>query len=57
MERSEAMKRSTWLGFLGLALWATSRLSWGAAARAGDWPGWRGPTGCGTVDVKDLPLK
>lgn len=45
MERSEAMKRSTWLGFIGLALWATSQLSWGAVARAGDWPGWRGPTG------------
>ncbi len=28
-----------------------------AVARASDWPGWRGPTGCGTTDEKDLPLK
>jgi len=26
------------------------------AARAGDWPGWRGPTGMGHTDEKDLPL-
>lgn len=25
-------------------------------ARASDWPGWRGPTGVGTSDAKDLPL-
>jgi outer membrane protein assembly factor BamB len=25
-------------------------------ARAGDWPGWRGPTGQGVSDEKDLPL-
>jgi outer membrane protein assembly factor BamB len=24
--------------------------------RAGDWPGWRGPTGMGHTDEKDLPL-
>ncbi|HUT36787.1 MAG TPA: PQQ-binding-like beta-propeller repeat protein [Planctomycetota bacterium] len=24
---------------------------------AGNWPGWRGPTGMGTTDEKDLPLK
>lgn len=24
--------------------------------RAGDWPGWRGPTGMGTTDAKGLPL-
>ena len=24
--------------------------------RAGDWPGWRGPTGLGYTDEKDLPL-
>ncbi len=23
---------------------------------AGDWPGWRGPTGMGYTDEKDLPL-
>jgi outer membrane protein assembly factor BamB len=26
------------------------------AAWAGDWPGWRGPTGLGYTDEKDLPL-
>jgi outer membrane protein assembly factor BamB len=26
------------------------------AARAGDWPGWRGPTGMGVSPEKDLPL-
>jgi outer membrane protein assembly factor BamB len=26
------------------------------ASRAGDWPGWRGPTGLGYTDEKDLPL-
>jgi len=27
-----------------------------AMGRAGNWPGWRGPTGAGTTDEKDLPL-
>jgi outer membrane protein assembly factor BamB len=27
-----------------------------AACQAGDWPGWRGPTGLGYTDEKDLPL-
>src|SRR5262245_31272135 len=27
-----------------------------AAGRAGDWPGWRGPTGVGDTDEKDVPL-
>lgn len=27
-----------------------------SAARAGDWPGWRGPTGQGVSDEKGLPL-
>ncbi len=26
------------------------------SGRAGDWPGWRGPTGVGVSDEKDLPL-
>lgn len=26
------------------------------AAHAGDWPAWRGPTGMGTTDARDLPL-
>jgi outer membrane protein assembly factor BamB len=28
----------------------------GPSTRAGDWPGWRGPTGAGITDEKDLPL-
>jgi outer membrane protein assembly factor BamB len=31
-------------------------LAFYGTARAGDWPGWRGPTGCGYADEKDLPL-
>src|SRR4051812_7565163 len=27
-----------------------------SSATAGDWPGWRGPTGLGYTDEKDLPL-
>jgi outer membrane protein assembly factor BamB len=34
---------------MGLTMWA-------GAAGAGDWPGWRGATGCGTTDETDLPL-
>lgn len=32
-------------------------LALAATTRAGDWPGWRGPTGLGYSDEKDLPLK
>lgn len=28
-----------------------------ASVRAGNWPGWRGPTGMGTTSEKDLPLR
>src|SRR5262245_16584466 len=28
-----------------------------AESRSADWPGWRGPTGMGHTDEKDLPLK
>jgi outer membrane protein assembly factor BamB len=28
----------------------------GTGVRGGDWPGWRGPTGLGYTDEKDLPL-
>lgn len=39
------------LGFIGVSL------SWLSAARAGEhWPGWRGPTGVGAADGKNLPL-
>ena len=42
----------------------TKQVSWtvlvalltAAAAGAADWPGWRGPTGMGVSDEKDLPL-
>jgi outer membrane protein assembly factor BamB len=39
---------------LGLLVIVTIRSA--AAARAGDWPGWRGPTGMGQTEEKDLPL-
>jgi hypothetical protein len=28
-----------------------------AVSRAGNWPCWRGPTGMGYTDEKDLPLR
>ncbi len=31
-------------------------LGFAGASNAGDWPGWRGPTGMGQVDDKNLPL-
>ncbi len=31
-------------------------LIFAACVNAGDWPGWRGPTGVGYTDEKDLPL-
>src|SRR5262249_21351970 len=39
-----------------LALALVGNLPVPAAVRAGDWPGWRGPTGLGYTDEKDLPL-
>jgi outer membrane protein assembly factor BamB len=41
--------RTICLGVLVLAL--------AGAARAGDWPGWRGPRGDGVSDEKDTPIK
>jgi outer membrane protein assembly factor BamB len=40
---------------LGAALLACLLLV-SSGIRAGDWPGWRGPTGLGYTDEKDLPL-
>ena len=40
-----------WSAWVGLSL-AVANVS-----RAGNWPGWRGPTGAGTTDEKDLPLR
>src|SRR5437899_366462 len=42
-------------GLTALALVGCSLLL-SAATRAGDWPGWRGPTGLGYTQEKDLPL-
>jgi outer membrane protein assembly factor BamB len=35
---------------------ATAALIGGSIVRAGDWPGWRGPTGLGHTDETNLPL-
>jgi outer membrane protein assembly factor BamB len=50
MDRLTARAGVMALAFTGMSLLATS------AGRAGDWPGWRGPTGLGYTDEKDLPL-
>jgi hypothetical protein len=42
---------------MGLTLWAGVELASPGVTRAGDWPGRRGPTGCGTTEEKDLVLK
>lgn len=42
---------------IGLTVWASGVLALPDMSRAGDWPGWRGPTGCGTTDERDLVLK
>jgi outer membrane protein assembly factor BamB len=36
--------------------WAGLLFVAAGVGRAGDWPGWRGPTGLGYTDEKDLPL-
>ena len=46
------MRLPTASGFPWLALFLLP-----AAAHGGDWPQWRGPTGQGLSDEKDLPLK
>ena len=51
------MSRSnTGTGF-ALALLAGLLAAMPAATWAGNWPGWRGSTGCGCSDEKNLPLK
>jgi outer membrane protein assembly factor BamB len=40
----------------GFALICSGWLLVDAASRAENWPGWRGPTGVGMADGKDLPL-
>jgi len=49
------MKRCT--GWVMMALMLCASLCPAVGSRAGDWPGWRGPTGCGMTDEKDLALK
>jgi len=51
------MMRFTLRIVTGLAVWAGAQLICPASAHAGDWPGWRGPTGCGTTDETNLTLK
>ena len=41
----------------GLAALIAGLMLAATAARAGDWPGWRGPTGQGYTDEKNLPLE
>jgi len=41
---------------LGLMIALLGLLPALSSATAGDWPGWRGPTGLGYTDEKDLPL-
>lgn len=50
------MKRDRLRAVLTVTLSAALMLSWAAPSRAGNWPGWRGPTGVGWTDEKDLPL-
>jgi len=39
------------------SLFTLALISLAGVSHAGDWPGWRGPTGLGYTDEKDLPLK
>ena len=50
------MRGNTWRTLLGLALGTGLLLVPAAASLAGNWPGWRGPTGVGWTDEKDLVL-
>src|SRR6266516_989501 len=44
-----------WTKFLWLIL-SSCLFPFPSTSLAGDWPGWRGPTGLGYTDEKDLPL-
>lgn len=50
------MKRLSCHGFAALTIIGVV-LAGGVVCRAGNWPGWRGPTGMGQTDETDLPLK
>ena len=51
------MNRNGLSGPLALTLWVGLHLAFPGVGRAGNWPGWRGPTGVGHADERDLPLK
>jgi hypothetical protein len=51
------MRRSNGGTGFALALLAGLLAALPAATWAGNWPGWRGSTGCGYSDEKNLPLK
>jgi outer membrane protein assembly factor BamB len=55
-KRKHPMRRLALWVMVGLMVWAGVELACPAVTRAGDWPGWRGPTGCGTTDEKNLVL-
>src|SRR5436190_6696148 len=48
--------RTTARLLMAAAVWAALLLAGMGTSRAGDWPGWRGPTGAGHTSEKDLPL-
>jgi outer membrane protein assembly factor BamB len=49
---NERLNKWLRMGFVALAFLLVMQ----NGAHAGDWPGWRGPTGLGYTDEKDLPL-
>ena len=55
--RRKTMKRSSLRTAIWCAIGVCLSAAFSADAPAGDWPGWRGPTGTGFSDEKDLPLK
>ncbi len=50
------MKSQGFRVLLLILVGATFLLAAGQSGKAGDWPCWRGPTGLGFTDEKDLPL-
>src|SRR4051794_3154166 len=50
------MRRDWFRSLLLLSLGSLVLVAIAEGSRAGDWPGWRGPTGLGYTDEKDLPL-
>lgn len=51
------MKRNGLWAALALMVWAGLHVTSPRVCRAANWPGWRGPTGAGYTEEKDLPLK